>query len=221
MVEVRVATTSLPELTATVLAASLQAEDAEATGRGCTVVLRIDGAVPGTRFAWPGRADVAAVGKWESALRRLEQAPAPIVAIVAGDAFGPAAELLLVADYRMMSAGTVFEMAATGSGVWPSMAVHRLGGQLGGGRARQLVVLGRSLSAERACADGLIDSVIEPGDEAGTIEAVLGALGSAAGPEIAIRRRLLLDAASTRYEDALGAHLAAADRALRHERSGS
>jgi len=35
------------------------------------------------------------------------------------------------------------------------------------------------------------------------------------GRELSIRRRLLLEAASTSFEDALGAHLAACDRALR------
>jgi isomerase DpgB len=37
------------------------------------------------------------------------------------------------------------------------------------------------------------------------------------GAEMAIRRQLIFEAGSTTFEDALGAHLAAADRALRRE----
>ena len=57
---------------------------------------------------------------------------------------------------------------------------------------------------------------IDPGGEAdaGVVPAVPAQhLGT--GRELAIRRRLLLDATTTSYEDALGAHLAACDRAVR------
>ncbi|MFD6451164.1 MULTISPECIES: enoyl-CoA-hydratase DpgB [unclassified Nocardia] len=210
-----------PELTASVLAAAVRAEDASAAGGECAVVLRIGGAAPGARFAWPGPVSVGDVNKWEGALRRLEQVPAPVIALVDGDAYGPAAELLLVADYRIMAAGTVFELAASDGGVWPAMAVYRLAGQAGGGPARELAVLGRALSAERARDCGLVDAVIEPGADADSIAAGAALFGAVSGIEIAIRRRLLLDAPSTRFEDALGAHLAASDRALRRERAAS
>ncbi|MCZ9336264.1 enoyl-CoA hydratase/isomerase family protein, partial [Streptomyces sp. TRM76130] len=44
---------------------------------------------------------------------------------------------------------------------------------------------------------------------------VAGLAGGLSGKELAIRRQLLFDAANTAFEDALGPHLAACDRALR------
>ncbi|MEU2035445.1 enoyl-CoA-hydratase DpgB [Nocardia amamiensis] len=209
-----------PDLTTSVVAAAMAAEDASATPGTC-VVLRIDGARTGQRFAWPGRVTVGDVGKWEGVLRRLEQAPAPIIAIVDGDAYGPAAELLLVADYRIMRAGTTFSFASTDAGVWPAMGVYRLAAQVGIGRARELAVQGRALTAELARACSVIDAVAEPGAEADAVATGLAIFESSVGSEIAIRRRLVLDAATTRFEDALGAHLAASDRTLRRERAAS
>ena len=209
-----------PELTASVLAAAVRAEKATAVP-GICVVLRIAGVRPGHRLAWPGRVTVGDVTKWEGALRRLEQVPASIIAIVDGDAYGPAAELLLVADYRIMQVGTNFSFASADAGVWPGMGLYRLAAQLGVARARDLAVLGRPLSAERARALGLIDAVTEPGAKNDSVATGLAIFESSAGSEIAIRRRLVLDAATTRFEDALGAHLAASDRTLRRERATS
>jgi isomerase DpgB len=44
---------------------------------------------------------------------------------------------------------------------------------------------------------------------------------AAGGAELAIRRQLVLEAATTTFEDALGMHLAACDRALRRAAAGS
>ncbi|MBH0777929.1 enoyl-CoA hydratase/isomerase family protein [Nocardia sp. NEAU-351] len=209
-----------PELTSSVLAAATAAEDTAARPGTC-VVLRIAGARGGRRFDWPGPVGVGDVTKWEAALRRLEQAPAPIVALVDGDAYGPAAELLLVADYRIMGAGASFSFAASEAGVWPAMALHRLAAQVGIGRVRELAVQGRPLSAEAARACAVIDAVAEHGAEAAAIAAGRALFRSCVGSEIAIRRRLVLDAVTTRFEDALGAHLAASDRTLRRVRAVS
>jgi isomerase DpgB len=44
---------------------------------------------------------------------------------------------------------------------------------------------------------------------------------AAEGAELAIRRQLVLEAANTAYEEALGVHLAACDRALRRAAAGA
>lgn len=204
------------ELIDAVTTIALRAEDAP-RDRPHGVVLYIRGPEAGHDFSWPGAVDIGTVGKWEGALRRLEQAPAPIVAAVDGDAYGPAAELLLVADYRILRSGSVLGFAASDGGSWPAMALHRLVAQHGAGLARTLAIQGRSLSASQALEHGLVDAAIDDSAEAETqaIQAGLALFEATAGSEIAIRRRVVLDAAATRFEDALGAHLAASDRALR------
>jgi isomerase DpgB len=44
---------------------------------------------------------------------------------------------------------------------------------------------------------------------------------AAPGAELAIRRQLMLEAMTTTFEDALGTHLAACDRALRSVATGA
>ncbi|WP_067844060.1 enoyl-CoA-hydratase DpgB [Nocardia lijiangensis] len=211
------------DLLAAVSAIAVRAEDAPAD-KPHAVVLYVTGTRSGQEFSWPGPVDIGLVGKWEAALRRLEQAPAPIIAVVGGNAYGPAAELLLVADYRILRSGSTFGLATTDGGIWPSMALYRLVAQHGAGPARALVVQGRTLSAAEAQAHGLVDAVIAEDDaraETAMVQAGLRLFESAAGTEIAIRRRLLLDATAMRFEDALGAHLAASDRSLRRLRAAS
>ncbi|MGY5208239.1 enoyl-CoA-hydratase DpgB [Nocardia gipuzkoensis] len=204
------------ELIEAVTAIALRAEDAP-RDRPHGVVLYISGPEAGQSFSWPGAVDIGTVGKWEAALRRLEQAPAPIVAAIDGDAYGPAAELLLVADYRILRSGSVLGFATADGGTWPAMALHRLVSQHGAALARTLAIQGRSLSASQALEHGLVDAAIDDEAEAETraVQAGLALFEATVGTEIAISRRLVLDAAVTRFEDALGAHLAASDRALR------
>jgi isomerase DpgB len=177
---------------------------AEERGQG-VLVMRLGG--PRAAAGWPGPVDVALVNHWERALRRLERVPVPIVAVAAGVCAGAALEVLLTADERIAAPDAGFEL--TGE-AWPGMALYRLAAQLGPTRARRLA-RGTWLPAGEAAAWGLVDVV---GGEA-EVEAALTRLGGRDGAEFAIRRRLILDAPTMSYEDAVGAHLAACDRTLR------
>jgi isomerase DpgB len=95
------------------------------------------------------------------------------------------------------------------------MTVHRLTRQAGAAGIRRAVLLGAPIEAGRALALNLIDEVSE--DPATTLAELAGAAGALDGTEMAIRRQLIFEAGSTTFEDALGAHLAAVDRALRRE----
>jgi len=163
--------------------------------------------------SWPGQAEIHLVNRWERALRRLERLAAPTVAVAEGVCSGPALEVLLTCDYRIASADLLLELRGPGDQIWPGMLVHRLANQLGVGVTRRLVLFGAKVGAERAAEIGLIDEIADD------VPARLNELGrvarSATGQEFAIRRRLLLDATNTSFEDALGGHLAACDRILR------
>ncbi|GLZ27827.1 hypothetical protein Lesp02_00170 [Lentzea sp. NBRC 105346] len=153
---------------------------------------------------WPGKVDVHLVGKWEQALRKLERVPATTIAIASGGCAGAAAELLLVTDYRLAAPGFRLHLHP-----WPGMALYRLVVQAGAARARRLALFGGELDASEAASLGLIDEIADNPD------AAITELKTLAGKEIAIRRRLMLDAGSMQFEEALGAHLAACDRYLR------
>lgn len=163
--------------------------------------------------AWPGDAGVHLVNKWEGALRRLERLAAPIIAVAEGPCGGPAIEVLLAADYRIGTADASLRLPGRQGEVWPGMALHRLTTQIGVARARRLVLFGIELSAGEAEAAGLLDEVTV--DVAEAVDAATKMADGLAGSELAIRRRLLLDASTTGFEEALGTHLAACDRMLR------
>lgn len=72
------------------------------------------------------------------------------------------------------------------------------------------------MTAPRALEYGLIDETVPDTGEAVRTATVW--LGRASAAEVAVRRALLLEAASTLHEDAVGTHLAACARELRRLR---
>ena len=170
--------------------------------------------------SWPGEVRTEDVNHWERALRRFERLSAITIAVAEGSCGGSALDILVASDYRIGSGDLRLLLPVNMGQFWPGMTLYRLVQQIGSSRTRQLVLWGHDLSAERAMETGLIDEVMNDlTDEA--IEDVAGQLGRQPGHEVAIRRSLILEAASTTFEAALGSHLAACDRELRRLRSGT
>jgi isomerase DpgB len=191
-----------------------RAEDSDAN---IFVILQVSG-VPGP--GWPGDLPTALVSKWERELRQLERVPAVTIAIADGDCGGPALDALLVTDYRIVLAGARLVMPVVAGATWPGMALYRLARQAAeAALARRAVLFGTPIGAAEAQAMGIVDDVA--GDAALALEKAIEVAGTAPGAELAIRRQLMLEAMSTAFEDALGAHLAACDRALRSVAAGA
>ncbi|MGC7098262.1 enoyl-CoA-hydratase DpgB [Amycolatopsis lurida] len=169
--------------------------------------------------AWPGDVSIHLVSRWERAVRRVERLRATTIAAAGGTCAGPALELLLATDYRLAAAGTRLHLPSESGGFWPGMVLHRLANQIGGRMARRLLLHPAELSAAEAAGWGLVDEVGE--DLTAAVDRVVSALAPVDGAEFAIRRRLLLDAPTTTFEDALGVHLAACDRVLRRAQAGT
>ncbi|MFI7020098.1 enoyl-CoA-hydratase DpgB [Streptomyces sp. NPDC050164] len=175
-----------------------------ATGPGATEDDRHSGAV-----------SVRLVSRWERAVRRLERLPAPVLATVHGDCAGPAMEVLLATDYRIALSLARFRLHRGSGSVWPGMSLHRLVHQLGPTRARRLALMGTVLTAEDAVSWGVVDETVGEAALPNTVEGATRALTRMRGQDLSVLRRLLLDAVSTDFDDALGVHLAACDRSLR------
>lgn len=163
--------------------------------------------------AAPRAAGTALVNKWERALRRLERLRVPVLAVAHGDCGGVALEALLTADYRLATPDLRLLPAGHGAGpVWPGMALYRLANQLDAARLRAVALFGASLSATDALAGGIVDELVAD------VPAALAAaqrLAARSDRGLPVRRQLLQEATTTTFEDALGRHLAACDRALR------
>ncbi|WP_431727291.1 enoyl-CoA-hydratase DpgB [Verrucosispora sp. TAA-831] len=195
-----------PKLVAQVEQACARAEDLP----GVTVVLRLTGGRPATTDT---DLSIHTVNRWERALRRLERLDGVAIAVADGLCAGPALEALLAADYRIAGPDLLLRFSPEAGDPWPGMAVHRVANQLGVARARGLVLFGAEWTATTAATLGLIDEVTTELDEA--VARRTAATRDLVGSELAIRRRLLMEASAVSFEDALGTHLAACDRTLR------
>jgi isomerase DpgB len=163
---------------------------------------------------WTDELTVGLISKWERAVRRLEQLPAATIAIADGDVGGVALDALLAADIRIATPSLRLLPVVTDAATWPGMALHRLVQQTSGVAAiRGAALFGTPLDAARALELHLVDEVTD--DVPGALAAAAGRVAGFAGSELAIRRQLLLDAHTVAFEEALGSHLAACDRALR------
>ncbi|MER7178196.1 enoyl-CoA-hydratase DpgB [Streptomyces hyaluromycini] len=157
---------------------------------------------------------VATVSRWERALRRLERLPATIVGVADAEVGGPALDALLATDYRIATPSVRLTMPVDSGATWPGMALYRLAQQGSNTAAvRRALLFGHPIAAREALALQLVDEVTE--DVAGALAAVAELTGVLSGRELAIRRQLMTDAATTSFEEALGVHLAACDRTLR------
>lgn len=201
------------EMVAELAAVCGRAEDGD-TSR--FVIIRVAG-VPEPE--WLSGLSVALVSKWERGLRRLERLPAVTIAIAEGDCGGPALDALLASDYRIMPAWAKLVMPVMAGATWPGMALYRLARHAqGAAQVRRAALFGTPIGAAAAQALGVIDEVAD--DVTVRVEEAMEVAAAAQGAELAIRRQLMLEAPSTTFEDALGVHLAACDRALRRASTG-
>ncbi|MBL1290052.1 enoyl-CoA-hydratase DpgB [Streptomyces sp. NPDC057067] len=195
-----------------VTAATVQAfcDTAEDRAGAGTVVVRVSGA---PAEGWTSGLDVSAVSKWERALRRLERLARATVVVASGDCGGAALDVFLACDIRTVTPDTRLLVARDAAATWPGMAGYRLV-QLGGAaRVRRALLFGEPIDAATALRIGVADELTE--DPEGALAAAVALVGALVGDEIAVRRQLHFDAATTSFDEALGSHLAACDRVLR------
>ncbi|WP_024877491.1 enoyl-CoA-hydratase DpgB [Saccharomonospora piscinae] len=213
-----------PELVRAVNEFCDRVEDASG---GTIGIVRLDGEAGAADVdggSWPGGdGGIRLVNRWERALRRMERLSAVTVAVLTGRCAGPSLDLVLATDYRIASTDTTLRLPTDSGQFWPGMALHRLATQTGVSRTRKLLLHSPELTAEESAELGLFDEIITDTD--GALTRKTREFAGTEGLEFAVRRRLLLDAPTTTFDDALGVHLAACDRALRytrqHEQPGS
>jgi enoyl-CoA hydratase len=111
-------------------------------------------AIEGREFALKGHA----------ALRALELAPFPVIALVNGFALGGGCELALACDWIVASEKAVFGQPEVGLGICPGFGgTQRLARRLGTALALELVTTGRQVKADEALRIGLANHVVAPG----------------------------------------------------------
>jgi isomerase DpgB len=162
---------------------------------------------------WTEQLSVGLLTKWERAVRRLERLSLATVAVATADTGGTALDVLLATDFRIAVTGARLVVPTDGESTWAGMALFRLGRTGAVAGLRRAALLGTPITAGQALAAGVVDVVTDQPQAA--LAEVATAAATVTGKELAIRRQLLLDAPQNSFEEALGSHLAACDRALR------
>ena len=91
--------------------------------------------------------------------------PKPVIAAINGSAYGVGVTMTLGCDVRYAAAGTTLGLNFTTLGVLPGLgSTHHLPQLVGVGKAMELVLSGARISAEEACAIGLVQRLCAPGD---------------------------------------------------------
>lgn len=104
------------------------------------------------------------LGRIGAALTALDEAPVPVVAAIHGPCFGGGLELALCCDLVVADRSARFGFPELRLGLVPGFGgLARAGRDLGQGRLRDLLLTGRSLSAEAAREAGLVSQVVGEG----------------------------------------------------------
>ncbi len=121
-----------------------------------------------------------------AAFTALEKLPIPLIAAVNGYALGGGCELALCADIRIASEKAKFGQPEVGLGITPGFGgTQRLVRTVGTAAAMELILTGKTISADEALRIGLVNRVVAP--EALPDEAAALAKTIAANAPIAVR----------------------------------
>jgi enoyl-CoA hydratase/carnithine racemase len=133
--------------------------------------------------------------------RQLALLSVPVIAAIEGHALGGGLELALSCDLRVASEHSRLGLPELRLGVVPgSGGTQRLARVIGLGRAKEMILLGELISAERAEQIGLVNRVV-PSGEALTAARALADEIAARGPRAVRHAKRLLDASVDRPLD--------------------
>jgi enoyl-CoA hydratase/carnithine racemase len=101
----------------------------------------------------------------QGAFHALATAPQVTIAAVSGYALGGGCELALAADFRFAGRSALFGLPEITLGIMPgSGGTQRLPRIVGPGRAKEMILSGRTVAADEALAIGLADRLAEDAD---------------------------------------------------------
>jgi enoyl-CoA hydratase/carnithine racemase len=106
----------------------------------------------------------AQVDLYRSELGPLDRSPKPVIAAINGAALGGGLELALVCDLRVAASNATLGLPETSLGIIPGAGgTQRLPRVVGEARAKEMILLGRRLTAEEALEWGLVNRVVPVG----------------------------------------------------------
>lgn len=135
---------------------------------------------------------------------KLEQSTKPVIAAINGYAFGGGLELALGCDIRIASENAAFAFPETGLGIIPGAGgTQRLARMVGVGRAKEMILTGRRLSAKEAQEYGLVMKVVPQAQLMEEAEKLAKIMAEKAPLAIALAKRAIRASMDTNLQDGL------------------
>ncbi|MEK6422855.1 MAG: enoyl-CoA hydratase/isomerase family protein [Burkholderia gladioli] len=148
----------------------------------------IDPAAMGTRFIRAGN----------RVFRRIVELDVPTVAVLNGSALGGGLELALACDLRYAAASARLGFPEAAVGAIPGwLGGTRLAALAGVGRAREMVLLGEAVDAERAARWGIVNEAVPDAQLDARVAAVCETLRSRSSVSQSVAKRVLRASAQT------------------------
>jgi len=136
-------------------------------------------------------------GRSQRVATRLENMAVPTVAAINGHALGGGLELALACDFRVASEHALFGQPEVKLGILPGAGgTQRLTRLVGYGRALEMIVTGRSISADEALRIGLVNRVAASGEVRDVAARLLTDISENGRLAVRLARELLRFAAS-------------------------
>ena len=138
------------------------------------------------------------------AIRAWAEMPKATIALINGAAFGGGLELALACDFRLAADTAVMGLSEVRLGIMPGAGgTQRLARLLGVARAKELVMTGRRIEAERALAIGLVSRVVPAAELDRAGQELADELAACAPLSIAMAKRAIDEGADLPMPDAL------------------
>jgi methylglutaconyl-CoA hydratase len=116
----------------------------------------------------------------------------PTVAAMNGVAFGGGLELALACDFRVAVSGIQLGLTEVRLGIMPGAGgTQRMARLVGASRAKELILLGRRIDADKAQAIGLVHEVAAPGALTAIVDKLLGELSGSAPLSVAMAKQAI------------------------------
>ena len=148
------------------------------------------------------------VEKIQTLVTRIRELDQPVISQVHGHCLGGGLEIALAGDLIVASDDATAGLPEVTLGILAAAGgVHHLVRRVGEGRARLLLLLGRSISSSRAAQIGLFDEVVPREDLPATVAEIAEHLASLPREAVAINKALINKALDRTSAEGLAAEL--------------
>lgn len=144
-------------------------------------------------------------------MNAIERTPQPVIAMVNGFALGGGCEVALACDFIIASENAKLGLPEVTLGLFPGFGgTQRLLKLVGKARALELICTGRQLTAQEACAWGVVNRVVPQAELRGVVEALAVQIAKNSPAAVRAAKKVILQG----LEGGLSAGLAAEQAAF-------